>query len=173
MIAVEFSRPISGRIHRLVRAMTCVVAIGCAISSPVALAKSDTKEYRGDIKGPLGGRISFEFHKSRSGLGGGLFDARHIVLRCDDGTTEKRTFPMNGFSFTTHRQFDLDVFSETDIFHSNYRVHGVLLPNGRARGFLLDHRTKLNPEGSPIPDRSCTTVGGKQRWSAKLVGHKR
>lgn len=94
------------------------------------------------------------------------FQAKKVVLKCENDAYERRSLPPLKLRFTGRRSFEGETYIlQADGFQSFYRVEGTLSPGkGKAQGILFYFELPFDPPGATQrPD--CATLGQLQ-WRA-------
>jgi hypothetical protein len=100
-----------------------------------------------------------------------IFRAREVRITCEDGTTRDWTPPFDPIeldlrgskhTFDGHRY----EYGQPTSYEYVLRIHGRLMPGGRAEGYFLAYLNPYDPPGL-TNDPECTTAGGRQAWSAR------
>jgi len=122
-------------------------------------------DYVGTVVDTKRGVVELRVNREAGRATSVLFVARDFELQCDDGSTPSQSFNAREAEFSGRTSFD----AFTARLGGYYRIHGQLVGQKRARGFLIYYEDPSDPPGSTM-EAECSTVGGKQRWVAERVG---
>lgn len=145
--------------------------IGLSVALMIGLTAAPARaDYSGHVEGDSQAVVKLRVEESASGRQErAIFVARHVELRCDDGTTSRRSLGSMGFParfrFFSANRFSGDrYFLELDPTFEEYWFVEGRVRGDRASGTLLIHTDWTLPAGeSHHPD--CTT-DGVLRWKA-------
>lgn len=133
---------------------------------PPAQGKLRNADYRGKLRGDQKGEVAIKLIRGETRV---LFEARSVPFHCEVGERDRENFLPVRARLRANGTFDIDRYTlsgggfapATERF---YRVHGQLLPDGRARGFVLYFDSSFGDTPTVAGDH-CTT-GGKWPWMA-------
>jgi hypothetical protein len=123
-----------------------------------------------DYVGPVNstnGKVEFRINREHGRVTSVRFAVDNIRLACEDGRIETPDFNIRKAPFLNNHVFDVFFGREG----SYYRIHGELLGEGRASGFIAFYDEVFDPPGDNTDETECSTDGGKQRWTAHEVSN--
>jgi hypothetical protein len=142
--------------QRITHALFAGAAFFLILSSGAGATDLPAPDYAGQVQ-PLG-HVAFRVVSADGQPASVRFDTNDFEFRCEDGSRYRTDFNVRKAEFTAPGVFEYADGPDT----SYYRIHGRLLPNGSARGFVFAYSNSLG-------DPECSTSGGIARWSADPV----
>ncbi len=136
-----------------------------------AISKRSISAYLGQASAGTASEIRLEVDMRRGKPHSATFAAMNVNLTCEDGTTRDWTPGFDPIKLGFHgsgqtfdgRRYQLGHPIASEIF---MRIHGRLLAEGRAEGYVVIYLNPWDPPGQ-VNDPECTTTGGQQTWSAE------
>lgn len=149
----------------------CAAVVGLA---PAALATPTKKTvYQGATDGVEPGRVTLTVFRTKGEPKSARIAVSEVPVTCEDGTTDTTFGPRDYIDVGFHgskRTFDGRAYNhgQPTAPEEYARVHGRLLPGGRAEGYVLLYVNPWDPPGEPgfMNAPECTTPGGQLRWTA-------
>lgn len=160
-------KSVIGSVPRLVSRSLLGVAI-CLVAATAAAETSEARirDYSGHVVGDPDAAVSFRVKIADGERKRATFRAENIVVPCDDGTSERSTFPPLSVAFRGRNAFRGDDYLFSSTVEQYYEIAGRLLSRGRAKGFLFFISDQSDPPDDPAFFADCSTAA-KVRWTAR------
>lgn len=163
---LRFLRRLHADARVLAIAALTMAALGSS-SDAVGGAHRAPDVYRGQTAGANPGTVTLKVHREHGRPGSASFLVRDVEVTCEDGTVDSRT-PVDatdlGFHGSRRSMDGWRHVNEHPLFDDVFlRIHGRLLADGRATGYILLYIDGFADPDAPRPD--CSS--GRLPWTAQ------
>lgn len=144
-----------------------LVATVSVIPLAGAAPQAETVRYEGSLRDGQTGSVSLRVKQREEERDLALFLPDPLRLSCEQGTPMVARPQEEPMKFSSARSFELMSVREGPVrgWYTFYRIHGELLSDRRARGYLFYYVNPYDPPSGPSSDGECSTAG-KVQWSA-------